>query len=292
MMLMTLIITCMVGLQPACDRSNFRDACGDLLKGEHKSIANAIFEAYLDQISEIKDLNPLAAEKESVLSLLQLTQSLALLDGSGLWEDASRALSRSVLLQARQAANPWPATVWIDLSVFNDINVSTETNNAIDLFLQKNYTTDLEERYTALAAITTGNTHLCEQLTVKAMARWVTYQQIIEPYMTISAVQFAAYPKLDTGQVVRDAMLDLVDFNSPELEQRYAKWENWHNAQTQATIGLIYSARSTYSFDPWSPRCGASMNRQSIKLQQQLLQLSATVRDKNKTAIKSLQEIQ
>jgi len=199
------------------------NSCEDLLNGEHRSIANAIFEAYLDQISEFKDLNPLATEKKAVVSLLELTQSLALLDDNGLWEGASHALSRSVLLQARQAANPWPATVWIDLSIFNNINVSAETNKAIDLFLTQHYTTDLEERYMALAAIATGNAPLCEQLTVKAMARWVTYQKIIEPYMTNSAVQFAAYPKLNTGQVVHTAMLDLKDMHAPELDQRYAK---------------------------------------------------------------------
>jgi hypothetical protein len=44
-------------------------------------------------------------------------------------------------------------------------------------------------------------------------------------------------------------------------------------------------------FDPWSTRCGASSNKQAIKLQQQLLQLSATVRDKNSLAIESLKMI-
>jgi hypothetical protein len=224
--------------------------------------------------------------------LEELTESLALLDDRGLWEEASHTLYRSILLQARQAANPWPATVWVDLSVFDDVFVSAETNRAIDIFLQEHYKTDLEERYMALAAINDGNITLCEQLTENAMKRWSTYQQNIEPYMSNSAVAFAAYPKLNTGLTVREAMRDLEEINTPKLKQRYAKWENWHSAQTKATITLIRTARSTFLFDPWSSRCGASTNKQAVKLQQQLLQLSATVRDKNIDAIASLQELQ
>ena len=289
---MSLIITCMVGLQPVCNRAKYMDSYANLLKGEHKSIANAIFEAYLDQLEEIDEMIPLTAEKKAMVYLEELTESLALLDDRGLWEEASHTLYRSILLQARQAANPWPATVWVDLSVFDDVFVSAETNRAIDVFLQEHYKTDLEERYMALAAINDGNITLCEQLTENAMKRWSTYQQNIEPYMSNSAVAFAAYPKLNTGLTVREAMRDLEEINTPKLKQRYAKWENWHSAQTKATITLIRTARSTFLFDPWSSRCGASTNKQAVKLQQQLLQLSATVRDKNSDAIASLQELQ
>jgi len=289
---MSLIITCMVGFQPVCNRAKYMDSYADLLRGEHKSIANAIFEAYLDQIEEIDEMIPLTAEKKAMVYLEELTESLALLDDRGLWEEASHTLYRSILLQARQAANPWPATVWVDLSVFDDVFVSAETNRAIDIFLQEHYKTDLEERYMALAAINDGNITLCEQLTENAMKRWSTYQQNIEPYMSNSAVAFAAYPKLNTGLTVREAMRDLEEINTPKLKQRYAKWENWHSAQTKATITLIRTARSTFLFDPWSSRCGASTNKQAVKLQQQLLQLSATVRDKNIDAIASLQELQ
>ncbi len=289
---MSLIITCMVGLQPVCNRAKYMDSYGDLLKGEYKSIANAIFEAYLDQLEEIDGMIPLTAEKKAMVYLEELTESLSLLDDRGLWEEASHTLYRSILLQARQAANPWPATVWVDLSVFDDVFVSAETNRAIDIFLQEHYKTDLEERYMALAAINDGNITLCEQLTENAMKRWSTYQQNIEPYMSNSAVAFAAYPKLNTGLTVREAMRDLEEINTPKLKQRYAKWENWHSAQTKATITLIRTARSTFLFDPWSSRCGASTNKQAVKLQQQLLQLSATVRDKNSDAIASLQELQ
>ena len=289
---MSLIITCMVGLQPVCNRAKYMDSYADLLRGEHKSIANAIFEAYLDQLEEIDEMIPLTAEKKAMVYLEELTESLALLDDRGLWEEASHTLYRSILLQARQAANPWPATVWVDLSVFDDVFVSAETNRAIDIFLQEHYKTDLEERYMALAAINDGNITLCEQLTENAMKRWSTYQQNIEPYMSNSAVAFAAYPKLNTGLTVREAMRDLEEINTPKLKQRYAKWENWHSAQTKATITLIRTARSTFLFDPWSSRCGASTNKQAVKLQQQLLQLSATVRDKNIDAIASLQELQ
>jgi len=291
-MWMSLIITCMVGLQPVCNRAKYMDSYANLLKGEHKSIANAIFEAYLDQLEEIDVMIPLTAEKKAMVYLEELTESLALLDDRGLWEEASHTLYRSILLQARQAANPWPATVWVDLSVFDDVFVSAETNRAIDIFLQEHYKTDLEERYMALAAINDGNVTLCKQLTENAMKRWSTYQQNIEPYMSNSAVAFAAYPKLNTGLAVREVMRDLEEINTPKLKQRYAKWENWHSAQTKATITLIRTARSTFLFDPWSSRCGASTNKQAVKLQQQLLQLSATVRDKNIDAIASLQELQ
>ena len=289
---MSLIITCMVGLQPVCNRAKYMDSYGDLLRGEHKSIANAIFEAYLDQLEEIDGMIPLTAEKKAMVYLEELTESLSLLDDRGPWEEASHTLYRSILLQARQAANPWPTTVWVDLSVFDDVFVSAETNRAIDIFLQEHYKTDLEERYMALAAINDGNITLCEQLTENAMKRWSTYQQNIEPYMSNSAVAFAAYPKLNTGLTVRKVMRDLEEVNTPKLKQRYAKWENWHSAQTKATITLIRTARSTFLFDPWSSRCGASTNKQAVKLQQQLLQLSATVRDKNSDAIASLQELQ
>ncbi|HJN71380.1 MAG TPA: hypothetical protein QF528_02195 [Phycisphaerales bacterium] len=286
------VIAFLVGLQPVCDRGQFVDSCEDLLKGEYKSIANAIFEAYLDQIASIDENDHLATERQAGLYLQELAQSLALLDDNGLWEKASSALSRSVLLQARQTANPWPATVWIDLSLFGDISVSQETNQAIDLFLKQYYNTDLEERYIALDAIASGNKLLCEQLAANAMKRWEKYQQIIEPYMIYKPVQFAAYPKLNTGQLVRDAMPTLHELTTPELQQRFERWETWHNSQTQATIALIHSARSIYLFDPWSPRCGASTNNQAIKLQQQLLQLSATVQEKNGSVIQSLQEMQ
>jgi hypothetical protein len=86
-------------------------------------------------------------------------------------------------------------------------------------------------------------------------------------------------------------MGDLEKTNLVPLEERFIRWSTWHNTQTQATIALIRTARSTYLFDPWSTRCGASTNKRALELQQQLLQLSATVRDKNNIAINSLRNI-
>ncbi len=123
------------------------------------------------------------------------------------------------------------------------------------------------------------------------MKRWMEYQKIIKPYMSNRKVQFAAYPKLNTGQRVIDVVANLTEPTSPPLQVAYEKWLKWHDVQTQATIALIRSARSTYLFDPWSPRCGMSTNRQALNLQQELLQLSATMRDKNDEAIKLLQSV-
>jgi hypothetical protein len=109
--------------------------------------------------------------------------------------------------------------------------------------------------------------------------------------MTNSNVQFAAYPKLNTGQRVHEFMVELDSSDNIKLAQRYRQWTTWHKRQTEATISIIRSARSTFLFDPWSLRCGVSSNKQAIKLQQQLLQLSATVRDRNEKAIESLRSI-
>ena len=288
---MSLIIACGIGLQPVCDRGQFEKACGGVLRGEHKSIGYAIFEAYLDQVKEINETDQLLASQEAASLLVNFADSLSQLDGGGSWRKASSLLRRSVLLQSRQAANPWLATVWVDLSQLDSITVSEETNAAIDLFLQQEYDKDLEERYSAFEAINNGNSQRCEQLTANVMKLWVTYQQLIEPYMSISAVQFAAYPKLNTGHRVRAEMTQLDTSNSPRLEQRFQEWSTWHKRQTEATIALIRSARSSFLFDPCSTRCGVSSNKQAIKLQQQLLQLSATVRDKNSLAIESLKMI-
>ena len=290
-MWVSMIIACALGIQPICDRTQFEKSCGGVLTGEYKGIANAIFDAYLDQVGSIEDSNTLDAEKTASSYLFDLIQSLTLLDNNGHWEEASNALRRSVLLQSRQVTNPWPATVWVDLAVLDDVNVTSETNSAVNEFLQKHYIIDLEERYAALAAMVSGNTLLCEQLTANAMKRWTAYQQVIEPYMSHVAVQFAAYPNLNTGHMVREVMDDLEKTNLDPLEERFIQWSTWHNTQTQATIALIRTARSTYLFDPWSTRCGASTNKRALKLQQQLLQLSATVRDKNNVAISSLRNI-
>ena len=290
-MLVSIIIACVLGVQPICDRTQFEKSCGKVLTGEYKSVANAIFDAYLDQVGAIEDSNTLDAEKTASSYLFDLIQSLTLLDDNGRWEEASNALRRSVLLQSRQVTNPWPATVWVDLALLDDVNVTSETNSAVNEFLQKYYIVDLEERYAALGAIVSGNTLLCEQLTANAMKRWAAYQQVIEPYMSHATVQFAAYPNLNTGHMVREVMDDLEKTNLDPLEERFIRWSTWHNTQTQATIALIRSARSTYLFDPWSTRCGASTNKRALKLQQQLLQLSATVRDKNNVAISSLRSI-
>ena len=287
----TVLIGLIVGFQPICNRNQFEAACKKVLTSENKTIANAIYEAYLDQVGSIGEQDPLGAEKIAIVYLFDLSQSLSVLGDEGLWKEASKALVRSTLLQSRNVANPWQSTVWVDLSLIKGIEVSLETNGAITDFLQEHYIQDLEERHKAFEAISSANYELCEQLTSNAMRRWHEYQKIIEPYMSHPKVKYSAYPKLNTGQQVINKMNKLNVQYDNTLVQRFNQWSSWHKSQTNAMIALISTARSKYLFDPWSPRCGASTNKKAIKIQEELLQLSATVRDKNLEAIDELNKI-
>lgn len=285
-----------VGLQPVCTRTQFEASCQQVLTAEYRSIGNAIFDAYLDRVSNIEEADQFSAAKEASGILYEFTQSLAVLGGRGDWKSASSDLYRSVLLQSRQSANPWPATLWVDLSTIVGVRVSSETKDAIDGFLFAHYEVDLQERFEALAAMRVGNHKVCLQLTEHAMSRWSEYQEIIEPYMTNREVRYAAFPNLNTGQDVIDVGVLLREecTNSSTLEKlnnRQQRWAQWHNSQLQATLSMVRTARSTYKFDPWSPRCGIPTNKRATDLMHQLLQLSAAVRDKNQITISELQEI-
>ena len=285
-----------VGLQPLCTRTQFEESCQGVLTGEYRSIGNAVFDAYLDRVNSIEESDQFIAAKKAAGILFEFTQSLAVLGGHGEWKSASGDLYRSVLLQSRQSANPLPATLWVDLSTIRGVVVSSETNDAIDNFLRVHYEDDLRERFEALAAMRVGNLKVCKQLTEHAMARWSQYQEIVEHYMTKPEVRYAAFPTLNTGQDVKDAgaLLREECTNSSTLEKlnkRQQRWAQWHSSQLQATLAMVRTARSTYKFDPWSPRCGIPANKRATELMHQLLQLSAAVRDKNQIAISELQEI-
>lgn len=286
----------LVGLQPVCTSVQFEDSCNEVLSGEQKGIALAVFDVYLDQLSEIDESDQLLATQKAAALLTEFTRSLAILDNKGKWKVASDNLRRTVLLHSRKAANPWPATVWVDLSAFDEITISEETKIAIDAFLRQNYEVDLHDRFAAFEAMRLSDASKCEQLTAKAMERWSKYHQIIEPYTTNVEVLLAAFPKLNSGKEVRDSVNKLLDSCtdasiSENLQTRFHRWSSLHTTQLRTTAALVRKARSTYLFDPWSPRCGTPSNRRAIYLQQELLQLSASVHEKNQLVIEELQII-
>jgi hypothetical protein len=158
--------------------------------------------------------------------------------------------------------------------------VTEETNNAIDQFLVWHYKTDLEDRYAALEAIRDGDIELCKKLTSEAMKRWVSYMEILSPYLSNSELLFAAYPQLDTGKEVLDALGDCGQPTNKTILDIVTRWKNWHLDQTRQIVTLVNKLRSEFHYDPWSPACGSTTDRRAMNIQQKMLRLSGKIREK------------
>ncbi|MDP7009708.1 MAG: hypothetical protein QGI78_09080, partial [Phycisphaerales bacterium] len=113
---MAILTSCALNLMPFCDRGSFEQICGDVLVGEQKSVAFAIYDLYVDQVQSITEPDAVSKEKLAALYLRGFGDSISILGEEQVWSKAGNAIVRSCLLQSRNISNPWPETVWIDLS--------------------------------------------------------------------------------------------------------------------------------------------------------------------------------
>lgn len=295
-------------LQPICSAEQFHAAIGASLQGKHEIVATAIFDDYqekcgslqaepaLDRVSPITKLNNKFERAEQADRLFDaLLASLTALDTDDVWKRNIIDLRRTVLLQARDSDNPWPATVWIDLPR-HIASPDKSVVNAIDSFLVDNIDSDRKDRFDAFKSAADGDVELCAEITQRAMKRWEEYQKIIDPH-TSPLLETHIYPQLDLSGQVRDVVHWIAsnigdDAVVSKVDYQFFLWKNIHEKRRKEIISIVREARSTLGFDPWSRGCGHPNSSVATVLKNRLLQRSAEIVELNRNTCKvMLQEL-
>lgn len=290
-------------VQPICTRSDFQEAFGSSLQSDYAFVARAAFEDYLEQVQKIdvgnydRNTTPIEQLQDRLEATIKadglfddLMGSLSVLSSDRSWKRNIIDLRRSVLLEARKANNPWPATIWVNLS--DIVQIPVDTAQEIDAFLIDNIDEDRTDRFSASVAILAGNSEDCRIYEKRAMVRWNQYISIIEPYIN-EDVESVLYPQLSNNDGVRNLMswmMSNVD-NVTTLENaqfQLAAWNSAHTQQKLDAIKLIRGTRATLGFDPWSRGCGIQNYSRQSRIKNELIKKTAAIQETNKSYIKIL----
>ena len=221
-----------------------------------------------------------------------LIASLGALSNSNSWNMGIVNLRRVVLLKARESTNPWPATVWVDVPSM--ATVPNQIVMQIDSFLQANIDEDRRDRFTA-SITRSSDSNKCREHEKKAMARWIQYVQIIEPYID-EEIENLLYPQLTSGENIH-SLSNWINNNvdSPQVvesaKKQIALWNTVSNKRKQIIMQIVKNARERLGFDPWSRGCGQPMNSSGQKIKNDLLQKSAEMQEFNNTTYDVLLEL-
>jgi hypothetical protein len=291
-------------VQPICTPEDFQNAVGSSIQGDAGFIARAVFDDYAQQVqalvpSEQKESSATPAQQlvldlqlsEQVDALFdELLTSLSVVSNNPKWSVGVANLRRTVLLKARKFTNPWPTTVWVDITNITAIPQSVLFQ--IDTFLQNNIDEDRTERFMVSALQFGGDALLCKVYEKRSMQRWGEYLAIISPYIN-AEVTSTLYPNLKTGEkIVR--IENWIYKNSGDekirdsVSKQIAIWGVLNRKQNGAIIQLVIDARKLHGFDPWSRGCGQQTNSVVYKIKNELLQKTAEIQEFNNSTCNSL----
>ncbi len=295
-MVVSMIVAVSIGIQPMCTRDDFQKVFGDVIQDNNSYIAEAVFDDYLEQVQQIessdydKKLPPIKRLQNQLNSAIEadtlfdsFVSSLSVLGNDARWKRSVMDLRRSVLLNARKVNNPWPATVWVNLP--NIAPVSDSTADQINTFIIENIDNDRTDRFSASAAILSGDKEACRQYEKRAMARWNEYVTIIEPHIN-KDVEVVLYPQLSEDESV----IELTGWVLSNIEDKDIKdkatlqlafWTKKHNKQKLDAITVIRSARTSFGFDPWSRGCGVQAHSRQSRKKNELLKKTAAIQETN-----------
>ena len=291
-------------VQPICTPEDFQNTVGSSIQGDTGFIARAVFDDYAQQVqtlvlSEQKESSTTPAQQlvldlqlsEQVDALFdELLTSLSVVSNDSKWSIGVANLRRTVLLKARKFTNPWPTTVWVDIT--NIAPIPQSVLFQIDTFLQNNIDEDRTERFMVSALQFGGDALLCKAYEKRSMQRWGEYLAIISPYINTD-VTSNLYPNLKTGKKILRIKNWIYKNSNDEkirdsVSKQIAMWDVLNRKQNSAIIQLVINARKQHGFDPWSRGCGQQTNSVVYKIKNELLQKTAEIQELNNSIYNTL----
>jgi hypothetical protein len=296
-MALSVVVAVILGVQPVCGEATYRTTLEPSLHGDAKMVGRAIFDAYLEQVAQL-DKNQTAPESRvEVIKARQITannadalfdsllESLSVLSEESSLQSGIMAARRTVLLDARQANNPWPETKWFDIAAI--VQTNPEFLNIVDSFLLQYADTDRDDRFNATIAKLEGDRVACAEAERRTMQRWAIYDKLIEPFENGSTLEyrFSSIPK--SGQVT-NLYIEITDsIKDPTVtdivRNQMVLYKTLYEKQKHSLIKLIKDARINEGVDPLSTGCG------SVGLTRNLiLQRSAEIHELNRSTVESM----
>lgn len=265
------LVLIMLGVQPVCTESTFSRFIQPSLHGDVEVVARAIFEEYLENIADIENksgirLTPIEFVTEQRDEEIQadalfdsLLDSLALLDDNPDWFRALKQLRKHVLLRAREANNPWPNTVWYDISLHEQTNA--QFLHDFDVFLRKYVDIDRNDRFAAKIAILMGDKEACVNAEQRTMERWGIYNKLIEPFAN-STLFVHLYPAIPNASQVGRVYFRIAERvkDTSKIEavgSVFGLFKAMYEKQVHSIVETIKDARIKDGVDPLSSGCGA-----------------------------------
>ncbi len=299
-MICSAFVAIILGVQPVCGEAIFSSTLEPALRGDSRIIARAVFDAYLEKVakintppldrpSRIEEIKKQQAQETRADTLFDsFLDSLAVLGDSPSLKTGIMSVRRSVLLDARQANNPWPNALWYDIS--ETVQINSQFTNAVDSFLLQHVDNDRVDRYTAIIAKLEGDQETCAKAEWRTMQRWAIFNNLVEQFENESTLEYR-FPTIPHRKFVDSLYLQITDTIKDEktidiIRGQMTIYSTLHNKQKHALIELIKSARINEGIDPLSSGCGSVGNTKNI-----ILQRTAEMHELNAATMQSMSQV-
>ena len=299
-MICSAFVAVILGVQPVCSEAIFSSTLEPTLQGDSRIIARAVFDAYLEKVSKI---NTPHLDRQSRIEEIQEQQaqetradalfdsfldSLAVLGDSPSLKTGIMSVRRSVLLDARQANNPWPNALWYDITEI--VQTNSQFTNAIDSFLLQHVDNDRVDRFAAIIAKLEGDRETCAKAERRTMQRWAIFNKLVEQFENESTFEYR-FPTIPNRGIVDGLYLQITDAIQDEkiidiIRGQMTIYSTLHKKQKQALIELVKIARFNEGVDPFSSGCGSVG-----KTKNKILQRTAEMHELNAATIQSMIQV-
>lgn len=296
-MICSIFVALVLGAQPVCSEAVYSKLLEPTLRGDSKFIARAVFDDYLEQVARIdrsregqqSRVSEIRAQKEranqSDALFDSLLESISVLSDDSSLQKGIQNVRRTVLLNARQANNPWPNAKWFDIAAITQTD--SQFIDAVNSFLLQHADSDRDDRFTALIAMISGDRDACAEAERRTMQRWAMYNELVEPFENESTLEyrFTTIPKstqvADLYSQINEKFQDTK--TSDLVRGQMALYTSLFEKQKHTIIQLIKNARITEGVDPLSSGCGSISKTKNV-----ILQRTAEIRELNSSTVDSM----
>ena len=306
-MFSTCIVSILIGFQPLCTETTFVETMGSTLEGELAFVARAVFDDYIeestpeivpDERTPAGNSQYINAKATRILEEANLfeecIQSLRVLNDTPEWLRSVATLRRKVLLEEREANNPWSGAVWVYLPTIDAS--SDDFVFVFDSFLDVHSQQDRADRVEAIKAQKIGgDISKCTKLEQQVMARWWQFYTLIKPYITSENEQLI-FPTVNNGEEVHTLYEWIVSnvTNQGVLQSANAQFSLWQSIQKKQRtniVDLVLQSRKEYGYDPLSHSCGDGDFDERRKVRLSLMRSNAAINELNNDTIASLLQL-
>lgn len=305
-MFVTELLYLLATVHPICTTAQFNQIIKPAVNPDQEVVIEAIFEQYLDDLNSVvlsppEQISPveqiLFRQQQTDTAnehFITLLSSLEVVDHSNNWNYAIANLRRVILLEERQANNPWINTTWPDLPSGNSNISNNSLALEIDSFLKKYAKEDQLERFGAMLSRAQGDADACRAFEQKVMRRWFQYYKLIESAES-TLLEKALFPQLTPGTRVKK-IVDWIKENIRETKvidaakTRLYLWENIRTGKQRQIKSIVLKARNDGGFDPWSNGCGGTKSAENV-IKNQLLKISAEIQELDSTTFDAIAKL-